>query len=179
VLAEEAMSHQQVPCERDSRNADVRECFLEMYQEMSNSEIDDLYSKIADGQYNSEGWSQNEIDEYIADLLDEYDQTLDDPIDPEVRKYYLELLPQLSSAEQEYILNNIIADELYKVEWNKDEVSGYIDDLYDDMWKMTDNPNYSKSTADIRIDTTLPFYKKTSNLFVTNTFRRCRRCWRC
>jgi hypothetical protein len=27
------------------------------------------------------------------------------------------------------------------------------------MWKMTDNQSYSKSTADIRIDTTLPFYK--------------------
>jgi hypothetical protein len=160
---------------RDPRDADVRKCFLEMYQEkMSNSEIDDLNSKIADGLY-SEGWSQNEIDEYIADLLDEYDQTLDDPIDPEVRKYYLELLPQLSNAEQEYILNDIIADELYNEEWNKDEVSGYIDDLYDGMWKMTDGQSYSKSTADIRIDTTLPFYKKSSALFVANNFRRCRR----
>jgi hypothetical protein len=28
------------------------------------------------------------------------------------------------------------------------------------MRKMTDNQSYSKSTADIRIDTTLPFYKK-------------------
>jgi hypothetical protein len=72
VLAEEAMSHQQVPRERDPRDADVRECFLEMYQEMSNSEIDDLNSKIADGLY-SEGLSQNEIDKYIADLLEEYD----------------------------------------------------------------------------------------------------------
>jgi hypothetical protein len=42
VLAEDAMSHQQVPRERDPRDADVRKCFLEMYQEMSNSEIDDL-----------------------------------------------------------------------------------------------------------------------------------------
>jgi hypothetical protein len=48
VLAEEAMSHQQVPRERDPRDADVRACFLEMYQEMSNSEIDDFNSKIAD-----------------------------------------------------------------------------------------------------------------------------------
>jgi hypothetical protein len=47
-------------------------------------------SKIADELY-SNGWSQKEIDEYIADLLDKYNQTLD-PIDPEVRKYYLELL---------------------------------------------------------------------------------------
>jgi hypothetical protein len=84
VLAEEAMSHQQVPRERDPRDADIRECFLKMYQEMSNSEIDDLNSKIADGLY-SEGWSQNEIDKYIAYLLEEYDQTLDDPIDPEVQ----------------------------------------------------------------------------------------------
>jgi hypothetical protein len=44
---------------------------------------------------------------YIADLLDEYDPTLD-PIDPEVRKYYMELLPRLSNAEQDYILNAII-----------------------------------------------------------------------
>jgi hypothetical protein len=116
-------------------------------------------SKIADGLY-SKGWSQNEIDKYIADLLDEYDQTLDDPIDPEVWKYYMELLPRLSNAEQEYILNDIIADELYNEEWNKDEVSGYIDDVYDDMWETTDNQSYSKSTVDIRIDTTLPFYKK-------------------
>jgi hypothetical protein len=114
VLAEEAMSHQQVLHERDPRDADVRECFLEMYQEMSHSEIDDLNSKIADGLYQySEGWSQYEIDEYIADLLEEYYHMLDDPIDPEVRKYYLKLLPRLSNAEQEYILNAIIADELY------------------------------------------------------------------
>jgi hypothetical protein len=109
VLAEETMSHQQVPRERDPRDADVRAMFLEMYQEMSNSEIDDLNSKIADGLY-SDGWSQNEIDEYIAELLDEYVQTLD-PIDPEVRKYYMELLPRLSNAEQDYILNAIIADK--------------------------------------------------------------------
>jgi hypothetical protein len=38
LLAEEAMSHQQVPRERDPRDADVRACFLEM----SNSKIDDL-----------------------------------------------------------------------------------------------------------------------------------------
>jgi hypothetical protein len=63
VLAEEAMSHQQVPRERDPQDADVRACFLEMYQEMSNSEIDDLNSKIADGLY-SDGWSQNKIDIY-------------------------------------------------------------------------------------------------------------------
>jgi hypothetical protein len=75
---------------------------------------DDLNSKIADGLLYSDGWSQNEIDEYIADLLDEYVQTLD-PIDPEVRKYYLELLPRLSNDEQDYILNAIIADELYDV----------------------------------------------------------------
>jgi hypothetical protein len=67
-----------------------------MYQEMPNSEIDDVNSKIADGLY-SDGWSQNEIDEYVADLSDKYDQTLD-PIDPEVRKYYLELLPRLSNT---------------------------------------------------------------------------------
>jgi hypothetical protein len=67
VLAEEAMSHQQVPRERNPRDADVRACFLEMYQEISNGEIDDLNSKIADGLY-SGGWSQKEIDEYIADL---------------------------------------------------------------------------------------------------------------
>jgi hypothetical protein len=74
VLAEEAMSHQQVPCEQDPRDADVRECFLEMYQEMSHSEIDDdLNSKIADGLY-SEGWSQYEIDKYIGYLLEEYYQ---------------------------------------------------------------------------------------------------------
>jgi hypothetical protein len=74
VLAEEAMSHQQVPCERDPRDADVRECFLEMYQEMSHSEIDDdLNCKIADGLY-SEGWSQYEIDKYIGYLLEEYYQ---------------------------------------------------------------------------------------------------------
>jgi hypothetical protein len=73
VLAEEAMSHQQVPRERDPRDANVQACFLEMYQEMSNSEIDDLNSKIADGLY-SDGWSQKEIDEYIAHLLDEYVQ---------------------------------------------------------------------------------------------------------
>jgi hypothetical protein len=141
-----------------------------MYQEMLNSEIDDLNSKIADGLY-SDGWSQNEIDDYIADLLDEYDQTLD-PIDPEKRKYYLELLPRLSNDEQDYILNAIIADELYDVGWNKYEVSRYIDDLYEDIWKMTANKTYSKANADIRIDTTLPFYKKSSNLFVANTFRR-------
>jgi hypothetical protein len=70
VLEEEAMSHQQVPRKRNRRDADVRECLLEMYQEMWNSEIDDLNSKIADGLY-SEGWSQNEIDKYIADLLEE------------------------------------------------------------------------------------------------------------
>jgi hypothetical protein len=109
---------------------------------MANSEIDDLNSKIADGQY-SEGWSQNEIDKYIADLLEEYDQMLDDPTDPEVRKYYLELLPRLSNAEQEYIINDIIADELYNEGWNKDEVSGNFYDLYADMWKMTDNRSYS------------------------------------
>jgi hypothetical protein len=143
VLAEEAMLHQQLLRERNPRDADVRACFLEMYQEMSNSEIiDDLNSKIADGLY-SDGWSQNEIDEYIADLLDEYVQTLD-PIDPEVRKYYLELLPRLSNAEQEYIINDIIADELCKEGWNNDEVSGYIDDLSDDMWKMTANQSNSK-----------------------------------
>ena len=158
VLAEEAMSHQQAPRERDPRDADVRAMFLEMYQGMSNSEIDDLNSEIADGLY-SDGWSQNEIDAYIAELLDEYVQTLD-PIDPEVRKYYLELLPRLSNAEQEYIINDIIADELYKEGWNNDEVSGYIDDLSDDMWKMTANQSNSKATADIRIDTALPPYKK-------------------
>jgi hypothetical protein len=59
------MSHQQVPRERDPRDADVRARFLEMYQEMSNSEIDDLNSEMADGLY-SDGWSQKEIDEYIA-----------------------------------------------------------------------------------------------------------------
>jgi hypothetical protein len=32
------------------------------------------------------------------------DQTLDDPIYPEVRKYYLELLLRLSNAEQELLL---------------------------------------------------------------------------
>jgi hypothetical protein len=69
VLAKEAMPHQQAPRKRDPRDADVRECFLEMYQEMSNNEIDDLNSKIADGLY-SEGWSQNKIDKYIADLLE-------------------------------------------------------------------------------------------------------------
>jgi hypothetical protein len=160
------MSHQQVLRERDPRDADVRECFLEMYQEMSHSEIDDLNSKIADGLYQyGEGWSQYEIDEYIADLLEEYYQMLDDPIDPEVRKYYLKLLPRLSNAEQEYILNAIIADELYNEGWNKHEVRGYIDDLYDDMWKMTGNQSYPKSTADIRIDTTLPFYKKNHRLY--------------
>jgi hypothetical protein len=113
VLAEEAMSYQQVPRERDPRDADVRECFLEMYQEMSNSEIDDLINSIiADGLY-SEGLSQNEIiDKYIADLLEEYDQTLDDLIDPEVQKYYLELLPRLSNAEQECLINDIIADDI-------------------------------------------------------------------
>jgi hypothetical protein len=130
------MSHQQVPRKRDPRDADVRACFLEMHQEMSNSEIDDLDSKIAGGLY-SDGLSQKKIDEYSADLLEEYDQTLDDPIYPEVRKYYLELLLRLSNAEQEYIINDIIADELYNEGWNKDEFSGYIDDLYDDMWKMT------------------------------------------
>jgi hypothetical protein len=170
VLAEKAMPHQQVPRERDPRDADVRACFLEMYQEISNSEIDDLNSKIADGLY-SDGWSQNKIDDYIADLLDEYEQTLD-PIDPEVRKYYMELLPRLSNAEQDYILNAIIADELYDVGWNEYEVRRYIDDLYGDIWKMTANQSYSKATADIRIDTTLPFHKKSSNLFVANTFRR-------
>jgi hypothetical protein len=82
----------------------------------------------------------------------------------------MELLPPLSNAEQEYILNDIIADELHNEGWNKYEVSGYVDDLYDDMWKMTDNLSYSKSTADIRIDTTLPFCKNSSNLFVANTF---------
>jgi hypothetical protein len=51
VLAEEALSHPQVPRERDLRDADVQACFLEMYQEMSNSEIDDLNCKIADGLY--------------------------------------------------------------------------------------------------------------------------------
>jgi hypothetical protein len=131
VLAEEAISHQQVPCERDPRDADVRACFLEMYQEMSNSEIDDLNSKIADGLY-SDCWSQKEINEYIAELLDEYVQTLD-PIDPKVRKYYLELLPRLSNAEQDYILNAIIADELYDVGWSQYEVRRYIDDLYEDI----------------------------------------------
>jgi hypothetical protein len=85
---------------------------------------------------------------------------LDDPIDPEVWKYYQELLPRLSNAEQEYIINHIIADELYNKGWNTHEVSGYIDNLYDDMWKMTDNQSYSKSTADIRIDITQPFYEK-------------------
>jgi hypothetical protein len=80
-----------------------------------------------------------------------------------VQKYYLELLRRLSNAEQEYIVNDIIADELYNEGLNKDEVSGYIDDLYHDIWKMTDkqlNQSYSKSTANIRIDTTLPSYKK-------------------
>jgi hypothetical protein len=129
-----------------------------MYQEMSNSEIDDLNSKIADELY-SDGWSQKEIDEYIADLLDEYVQTLD-PIDPEVRKYYMELLPRLSNAEQDYIFNAIIADELYDVGWNQYHVSRYVDELYEDIWKMTANQSYSKATVDIRIDTTLPPYKK-------------------
>jgi hypothetical protein len=137
---------------------------------MSNSAIDDLNSKIADGLY-IDGWSQKEIDEYIADLLDEYVQTLD-PIDPDVRKYYMELLPRLSNAEQDYILNAIIADELYDVGWNQYDVSRYIDKLYEDIWKMTAKQSYSKATADIRIDTTLPSYKKSSNLFVANTFRR-------
>jgi hypothetical protein len=103
--------------------------------------------------------------------LEEYDPTLD-PIDPEVRKYYMELLPRLSNAEQDNILNAIIADELYDVGWNKYEVRRYIDDLNEDIWKMTANQSYSKATADIRIDTTIPFYKKSSNLFVANTFRR-------
>jgi hypothetical protein len=138
--------------------------FLEMYQEISNSEIDDINSEIADGLY-SDGWSQKEIDAYIADLLDEYDPKLD-PIDPEVRKYYME------NAEEDYILNAIIADELYDLGWNEYEVRRYIDDLYEDIWKMTANQSYSQSTADIRIDTTLPFYKKSSALFVANTFRR-------
>jgi hypothetical protein len=170
VLAEEAMSHQQIPRERDPRDADARACLLEMYQEMSNSEIDDLNSKIADGLY-SDGWSQKEIDEYIADLLDEYDPTLD-PIDPDVRKYYMELLLRLSNAEQGYILNAIIADELYDVGWNEYKVRRYIDHLYEDIWKMTANQSYSKATADIRIDTTITFYKKSSNSFVANTFRK-------
>jgi hypothetical protein len=152
VLAEEAVSHQQAPRERDPRDADVRACFLEMNQEMSNSEIDDLNSKIADGLY-SDGWSKKEIDAYIADLLDEYDPTLDS-IDPEVRKYYMELLPRLSNDEQDYILNAIIADELYDVGWNEYEVRRSIDNLYEDIWKMTANQSYSKATADIRIDTT-------------------------
>jgi hypothetical protein len=37
VLAEEA-TPAKVPRERDPRDADVRACFLEMYQEMSNSD---------------------------------------------------------------------------------------------------------------------------------------------
>jgi hypothetical protein len=72
----------------------------------------------------------------------------------------MELLPRLSNAEEDYILNAIIADELYDLGWNEYEVRRYIDDLYEDIWKMTANQSYSKSTADIRIDTTLPFYKK-------------------
>jgi hypothetical protein len=73
-----------------------------------------------------------------------------------VRKYYMELLPRLSNAEQDYILNAIIADELYDVGWIQYHVSRYVDDLSDDIWKMTANQSYSKPTANIRIDTTLP-----------------------
>jgi hypothetical protein len=69
-------------------------------------------------------------------------QTLD-PIDPEARKYYLVLLPRLSIAEQDYILNAIIADELYDVGWNQYDGSRYIDALYEDIWKMTANQSYS------------------------------------
>lgn len=157
VLVEEAMSHQQVPRKPDPRDVDIRESFLEMYQVMSKSEIHDLNSKIADGLYNEEGWSKTEVDKYIADLWEDYTRIIDDPIDLEVQKYYMELLPRLSEAEQEYILNDIIAHELYKEGWNYDEVSGYIDDL---CWQMDENQSSSNSTADIRIDPTLPFYKK-------------------
>jgi hypothetical protein len=59
------------------------------------------------------------------------------------------------------ILNAIIADELYDVGWNQyHHVSRYVDELYEDIWKMTANQSYSKATADIRIDITLPPYKK-------------------
>jgi hypothetical protein len=75
VLAEEAMSHQQVPRERDPRDADVRACFLEMYQEMSNSKIDDLNvlmsnSEIADELYDV-GWNQYHVSRYIDELYED------------------------------------------------------------------------------------------------------------
>jgi hypothetical protein len=53
------------------------------------------------------------------------------------------LLPRLSIAEQDYILNAIIADELYDVGWNQYDGSRYIDALYEDIWKMTANQSYS------------------------------------
>ena len=157
VLVEEVMPHQPVPRKPDPRDADIRESFLEMYQVMTKREIHDLNSQIADGLYSEEGWSKNEVDNYIADLLEEYGRMVDDPIDPDVQKYYMELLPRLSNYEQEYIINDIIAHELYKEGWNDDEVSGYIDDLY---WQMAENQSYSNSTADTRTDTTLPINKK-------------------
>jgi hypothetical protein len=82
-----------------------------------------------------------------------------------IRKYYMELLPRLSNAEQDNILNAIIADELYDVGWNQYHFSRYIDELYKDIWKMTANQSYSKATANIRIDTTLPSYKKNHRIY--------------
>jgi hypothetical protein len=157
VLVEEVTPHQPVPRKPDPRDADIRESFLEMYLVMTKREIHDLNSQIADGLYSEEGWSKNEVDKYIADLLEEYDRMVDDPIDPDVQKYYMELLPRLSNYEQEYIINDIIAHELYKEGWNNDEVSGYLDDLY---WQMAENQSYSNSTADTRTNTTLPINKK-------------------
>jgi hypothetical protein len=49
VFSGGGMSHHQVPRKRDPQDADVRECFLEMYHEMSNSKRYNLNSKIADG----------------------------------------------------------------------------------------------------------------------------------
>jgi hypothetical protein len=59
-----------------------------------------------------------------------------------VRKYYLELLPlhdcRTLVSEQDYILDAIIADELYDVGWNQYEVSRYINNQYEDIYLEND-----------------------------------------
>jgi hypothetical protein len=49
------------------------------------------------------------------------------PIDPDARQYYVDLLLRLTYEEQEYIINFIIADELFKKGRTDDEVRINID----------------------------------------------------
>jgi hypothetical protein len=82
------------------------------------------------------------------------------PIDPDVRRYYLELLLTLTYDEQGYILNSIIADELYKEGWSQDEAIEYVSDLMNDYEQMVEDQSESKLTGDINVGITPPNHGK-------------------